>query len=89
MNDKQVVISSYSDLSKLAPNIRKVHFRKFISKKLLDKVLLQCPKMKNVSFSNYASKRLNDQLISFIIKKELKIEHSNSDVGRPNLLEKF
>ena len=85
MNDKLVVISSYSDLSRLIPGIRKVHFRKFISRKLLEDVLLRCPKLKYISVSRYASKRVY-KFLSYVADKGLNIEYSNSNSGRPNLL---
>ncbi|MBI2543043.1 MAG: hypothetical protein HYW24_02565 [Candidatus Aenigmarchaeota archaeon] len=89
MNDKQIVVSSYSDLSRISPNIRKVHFRKFISKNLLKNLLLHCPELKRISVSNSASKRLNDKLVSYIAEKGIEIEYSKSASGRPNLLHKL
>ena len=58
-NVKQLVISSYSDLDKASHSVRKIHFRKFVSKKLLEQLLLSCPELREVSFSRSAYSRLN------------------------------
>ncbi len=86
MNDKLVVLSSYADLSRISASIRKVHFRKFISRKLLDEILLYCPNLKEISVSGSAAKRVNDKLVSYIADKGLKVAYTDSSSGRPNLL---
>lgn len=87
MNDKhRAVISSYSDISKLSSDIKIIHFRKFISKKILKIVLNKCPDLKEISFSNYASKRLNKECKKLLSVNEIIIKISFSK-GRPNALE--
>ncbi len=84
--DVKLVVSSYSDLSKLSSNIVCVHFRKFVSKRLLDKVLKSCPKLKKISLSMYAARRL-DCFSSYLSGKGLLIEFSKRGSGRPNSIE--
>ena len=82
MNAKQLVIASYSDLSKLSPEIKSIHFRKFVSKKLLKIVAEKFPKLKIISVSKYAAKRLPSEARSrFLIQISVR-------KGRPNILEK-
>ena len=82
MKAKQLVISSYSDLSKLSPDMHYVHFRKFISKKLLDEVAKICPSLKRISVSRKASSRLKS-----IKNIRFKVIVSEKNRGRPNKLE--
>ncbi len=89
MNDKQLVISSYSDLSKASPSINKIHFRKFIGRKLLERVLSSCPNAKSISVSSYAYRRLDDALLSFIRNRKLVLRISDHSPGRPNLLRRM
>jgi hypothetical protein len=85
---KQVVVSSYSDLSKLSPEVKHVHFRKFISKKLLEEVLCKFKKVEKISISRYAFSRCSTKLIE-IANNKLELEISERSVGRPNLIEKL
>ena len=86
MNVGHVVISSYSDLSKLSQKVKSVHFRKFVSRKLLEIILKQCPKLESISFSRYAHGRLHSD---FLKHKIIRVEISSKSPGRPNLVEKF
>jgi len=80
VNYKQrAVISSYSDVLKLSSKIRIVHFRKFVSKKLLKMVFEICPRLEKVSFSKYASKRIPIKMVPIIVE-------IYSARGRPNAL---
>ncbi|MBS3052129.1 MAG: hypothetical protein J4428_02040 [Candidatus Aenigmarchaeota archaeon] len=88
MNAKQVSISSYSDLEKLSPNIKIVHFRKFLNKKLIEKVLLKCPNIKKISCSKSAFRR-NSGGFGFLEFSNIQLSVSEKDRGRPNLLEKM
>jgi hypothetical protein len=87
VNDKhRAVISSYSDLSRLSSSIKIIHFRKFISKRILKIILKRCPNLKEISLSNYASKRLNKECKKLLSVNEIIIKVSFSK-GRPNALE--
>lgn len=87
MNAKQLVISSYSDLSELSPKIKHIHFRKFVSKKILNEVRENCPNLDKISFSSSAAKRLQNYSFLIPAKAEIKILERKS--GRPNLIESF
>ena len=86
---KQVSISSYSDLSKLSNRVNFVHFRKFVSKKILEKVLIDCPNLDMISFSKYAFSRCNEKILEQIQQKGVKLKISLKDSGRPNLVERI
>ena len=86
---KQVSISSYSDLSKLSKRVNKIHFRKFISKKILRKVLINCPNLDMISFSKYAFSRCNEKILEQIQQRGVKLKISLKDSGRPNLVERI
>jgi len=86
VNYKQrAVISSYSDLSKLSSNVKIIHFRKFVSKKLLNLVLEKCPNLEIISLSGYASKRLNSNISKIILSMKIELVVS-IELGRPNNL---
>ena len=89
MNQKHSSISSYSDLSKLSHSVKFVHFRKFVSKKIIKKVLSECPNLVEISFSNYAYKRCNDDILKFINKEGVNLLISSRRAGRPNIIEKI
>ncbi|MFH1228935.1 MAG: hypothetical protein V1678_00735 [Candidatus Aenigmatarchaeota archaeon] len=87
MNHKQrAVISSYSDVSKLSSKIRMVHFRKFLSSRMLDIALKRCPNLEMVSLSVYASKRLNSNIYKLMFNRNIELKISRH-VGRPSVLE--
>ena len=88
MNHKhKAVISSYSDLSKISSNIKIIHFRKFISRNILNIILERCQNLKIISISNYASKRINSNIEKIISNKNIELKIS-SERGRPNKLRK-
>jgi hypothetical protein len=87
VNAKQLVISSYSDLSELSPKIKNIHFRKFVSKKMLNTIKESCPELDRISFSSSAAKRLQHCSSSLPTKAEIQILARKS--GRPNLIESF
>jgi hypothetical protein len=88
VNVKQLSISSYSDLSKLSSDVKIVHFRKFISRRMVDMILGSCRGIKKVSLSRYASEKCNSEIIDYLTDKGLQIHISNRGNGRPNLLER-
>jgi hypothetical protein len=81
----RVVISSYNDLKKIQ-RAKSIHFRKFLSKKLLLKVLEIEPNLREISLSNYAFKRLSKKCLEVLSSYNIIIKVSYS-VGRPSLLE--
>jgi len=86
VNHKQrAVLSSYSDLSKLSSKVKIIHFRKFVSKKILILSLEKCPKLRMISASKYASKRLNSNILKLILNKQIELRISQ-ERGRPNIL---
>lgn len=86
MNYKhRAVLSSYSDLSKISSCIKIIHFRKFISKRILKIILESCPSLIVISISKYASKRLNPNILSLISDKRIELRIC-SERGRPNML---
>lgn len=75
-----LVVSSYADIPKLSPDVSSVHFRKFVSKRLLRIVLKKCPNLKKISFSRYAYERLKNE------PESIPILISNGR-GRPSIIE--
>ncbi len=82
---QRIVISSYSDVRNLSPDVSVVHFRKFISEKLLTNVFKKSPRVKIICLSKYAAKR-SKQIISKIPKKIVVI--ISKEKGRPSSIEK-
>lgn len=87
MNQKQLVISSYYDLEKISPSVKKIHFRKFISKRAIFKILTICDNIEVISLSNYAYRRNIKDIMQLIEQKRINIIIRSSK-GRPNLLER-
>lgn len=85
MDVGHIVISSYSDVSR-NPRIVKIHFRKFLSKSLFKKTVRCYPKIRKISLSDYAFKRLDKSLCGLIKNNGIEIEFSKRCLGRPNLL---
>jgi len=81
----RAVLSSYSDLSNISSSIRIIHFRKFISKRILKIILESCPSLIVISISKYASKRLNPNILNLISDKGIELRIC-SERGRPNML---
>ena len=88
MNQKHISISSYSDLLKLSPRIKSVHFRKFVSRNILKKVLSVCLNLERISFSRYAFSRCDSNFIEELLEMGVSIGVSRRNAGRPNLIEK-
>ena len=89
MNQKHSSISSYSDLSKLSHSVKFIHFRKFVSKKIIKKILSECPNLVEISFSSYAYKRCNDEILKCIYGEGVNLSVSSRKAGRPNMIEKI
>jgi hypothetical protein len=81
----RAVLSSYSDLYKISSNVKIIHFRKFISRKLLRIVIEKCPNLEIISISRYASKRLNSNISKIILSRKIELIVS-FEIGRPNNL---
>jgi hypothetical protein len=88
VNVKQYSISSYSDLQKISPQSEVIHFRKFLSKCLISEVLSSFKNLKFVSFSKYAYRRCNKDIIELIEEKGVNIIIRESK-GRPSKVEKM
>jgi hypothetical protein len=87
VNHKQrAVLSSYSDVSKLSSSVRAIHFRKFVSSKLFNMAIEECPNLKIISVSKYASKRLSSSILEIILKRQIELRVSEMK-GRPNILD--
>jgi len=81
----KAVLSSYSDISKIPSDVKSIHFRKFISKRILEIILRNCPNITCISISKYASKRLSLEILNLISNKNIDLEISLYR-GRPNKL---
>jgi hypothetical protein len=87
VNAKQVSISSYSDLLKLSSAIKSVHFRKFVSERLMNRVIQKCNNLKTVHFSKSAFGRCDKRILELLNKKKINYNISRRNSGRPNLIE--
>jgi len=88
VNAKQYSISSYSDLSKISSESKVIHFRKFLSKIMIVKVLSNFKNLKSISFSKYAYRRCNKDILELIEEQGVNIIIRESK-GRPSKLEKM
>ncbi|MBI2545305.1 MAG: hypothetical protein HYW22_01750 [Candidatus Aenigmarchaeota archaeon] len=89
MNHKECTVSSYSDLSKLSSKTIHIHLRKFVSVKLIEKILSISPYLKKISISHYVEKRLNEKILANLSLEGIEIVHSKPNSGRPNLIELY
>jgi hypothetical protein len=88
VNVKHYSISSYSDISKIPQKSKLVHFRKFLSKAMISEVLSNFKNIKYISFSKYAYRRCNKDIIELIEEQGVNIIIREFK-GRPNKLEKM
>jgi hypothetical protein len=82
------VISSYSDLPKLSLELDFVHFRKFLSKKMVSEILSKFKNIKIISFSKYAYRRCNKDILQLIEEQGINIIIRECK-GRPSKLERM
>ena len=81
---KRIVISSYADIKNISPSASYIHLRKFASKKQLKSILNICPSLKILSFSEYAYRRVSDNITGLKNHKRSDIDILVSkDIGRP------
>jgi hypothetical protein len=83
VKDKLLIISKSSDIVKVHSKLRSVHFRKYVSAKLIEQVLEKCPRLERISFSAYAYSRL-----SVDIPKSIDVVISQGR-GRHSVLDKL
>ena len=81
-------ISGYSDLDRLNSSVKMVHFRKFVSKRLLMDVVKRTPKLKAVSFSKYAISRMRRGDMDILAGLGIEVKISKV-LGRPSSLERW
>lgn len=60
-----------------------------MSKRIIEKVLSECPNLVEISFSNYSYKRCNDEILECINREGINLSISSRKVGRPNIIEKI
>lgn len=72
----------------MSSEIKIIHFRKFVSRKMVNIILDSCINLKKVSLSRYASSKCSSEIIDYMSEKGLQIQVSNRSIGRPNLLER-
>jgi len=83
----KAVVSSYCDLDSISLKVEEIHFRKFISKPLLELVLQRFLDLKRITMSESAYKRMSPRMIYKVKKSKLQIRVSTL-IGRPNILER-
>lgn len=90
MNTKQsiAVVSSYSDISKFSAEANSVHFRKFVSRKVLKEVMKKCKNLEKVFLSKHLNNELNEKIIKRLNKNGISIAVSKRKTGRPSLIER-
>ena len=86
---KQVSIACYDDLAKLSSSVKVVHFRKFLSLRLLEEVIKRCPNLKLVSFSRYAFKRCDEKVKEMLVLSGIQVLVNDRSPGRPSMLDKL
>jgi hypothetical protein len=67
--------------------VRHVHFRKFVSEKMLKKIL-ELSSVRSISLSKYCCNRSNSKLLDRLRKRGIKI-FVRKCPGRPSNLERF
>ncbi len=83
---KKAVISSLSDICELSPDSSIIHFRKFLSKKLVLDIFERCFGIQKVLISKSAYFRCDEECIQFLESRGIEIVVSDSR-GRPSFLE--
>ena len=79
-------VSSYSDVGSVSPSVSEIHFRKFLNRKILLKILEKCWCLNKISISKSAYSRCDKKILDIIKQKGIKIKISRGR-GRPNMME--
>ena len=81
------VVSGYSCLEKLSPKTKRIHLRKFISKKLVKNILDSCINLKEISLPKHISEKINGDITEMLKERNIEVNVSENLPGRPNLLD--
>lgn len=81
------VVSGYSCLEKLSSKTKRIHLRKFISKKLMNDILTICDDLKEISLPKHISEKINIEISDLLKKRNISISISENSPGRPNILD--
>ena len=81
------VVSGYSCLDGLNSSTKRIHLRKFISKRLVNDIIGKCKNLEEISLPRHISERMNDDISKFLGQRNIIINISESSPGRPNLLD--
>ena len=85
---KHIVISTSKDLEKINERTKFVHFRKYISSKLLEEVIRRSKRIVCISLSTSSLKKWNKKLEEIVKNRGIKVVVLKR-YGRPNYLEKM
>ncbi|MCD6403093.1 MAG: hypothetical protein J7K98_02060 [Candidatus Aenigmarchaeota archaeon] len=88
MVKKHIVISTSKDLEKINERTKFVHFRKYISSKLLEEVIRRSKRIVCISLSTSSLKKWNKKLEEIVKNRGIKVVVLKR-YGRPNYLEKM
>jgi len=90
VTEKQIVIEKYSDVinASFNPLVRRIYFKKFLSKRLWKLVLSKYPNVRELYFSRTAIKKCSSVFLEKLHESGFEIFIVNRDSGRPNILEK-
>jgi hypothetical protein len=67
--------------------VKIIHFRKYVSKKIILMILERCQNIQVISMSRYASKRLNPDSLELFSKRNIEIKIM-IEPGRPSMLDR-
>ena len=81
------VVSGYSCLDKLSHKTKRIHLRKFISKRLMYDILSICKDLREISLPKHISEKLNSEITELLEKRNIVISISENSPGRPNILD--
>ncbi|MEM7818800.1 MAG: hypothetical protein QW403_01480 [Candidatus Aenigmatarchaeota archaeon] len=67
--------------------VSSLHFRKFLSKRMLEFILKNCKNIKIISMSRYAYERCDKKMIELIERQGIKLI-VRQNLGRPSIIER-
>ena len=88
LHREKAVISSSGDLFSISPQVSVVHFRKFLSKKLIFDLLERCDKIKKIIVSKSAYSRCDKKCIDVLEASGINVLVSKNR-GRPSCLDLY
>ena len=88
LHREKAIVSSSGDLFSVSPKVSVIHFRKFLSKRLVFDLLKRCDKIERIIVSKSAYSRCDKECIEVLEARGINVLVSKNR-GRPSCLDLY